>query len=72
MNTPIERLHTALESLGLKALQARLENLLEQASKKEPSYADFLDEPLRSSPNSLPASQAAVGASPFCEKIRAI
>ena len=44
MNTPIERLHTALESLGLKALQARLENLLEQASKKEPSYADFLDE----------------------------
>lgn len=44
MNTPIERLHTALESLGLKALQARLENLLEQAAKKEPSYADFLDE----------------------------
>ncbi len=33
MNTPIERLHTALESLGLKTLQARLENLLEQASK---------------------------------------
>jgi hypothetical protein len=44
MNIPIERLHTTLESLGLKALQARLENLLEQASKKEPSYADFLDE----------------------------
>ena len=44
MNTPIERLHTALESLGLKALQTRLENLLEQASKKEPSYAEFLDE----------------------------
>jgi len=43
MNTPIERLHAALESLGLKALQARLENLLEQASKKESSYADFLD-----------------------------
>jgi len=46
MNTPIERLHTALESLGLKALQARLENLLEQASKQAPSYADFLDEML--------------------------
>jgi len=46
MNTPIERLHTALESLGLKALQVRLENLLEQASKKEPSYAEFLDESL--------------------------
>ena len=44
MNTPIERLHSALEGLGPKALQARLENLLEQASKKEPSYAEFLDE----------------------------
>jgi hypothetical protein len=38
MNTPMERLQTALETLGLKAVQARLENLLEQASKKEPSY----------------------------------
>lgn len=28
----------------LKAVEARLENLLEQASKKEPSYADFLEE----------------------------
>jgi hypothetical protein len=27
MNTPIERLHTALETLGLKAVEARLENL---------------------------------------------
>src|SRR5260370_18857245 len=44
MNPPIERLQTALEALGLKAVEARLENLLEQASKKEPSYADFLDE----------------------------
>src|SRR2546430_17323742 len=44
MNTPIERLQTALETLGLKAVEVRLENLLEQASKKEPSYADFLDE----------------------------
>jgi DNA replication protein DnaC len=44
MNTPIERLQTALETLGLKAVEQRLENLLEQASKKEPSYADFLDE----------------------------
>jgi hypothetical protein len=34
MNTPVERLHTALETLGLKAVEARLENLLEQASKK--------------------------------------
>ena len=36
MNTPIERLQTALETLGLKAVEQRLENLLEQASKKEP------------------------------------
>ncbi len=42
--TPVERLQTALNSLGLKAVEARLESLLEQASKKEPSYADFLDE----------------------------
>ena len=42
--TPIERLQTALDGLGLKAVEARLESLLEQASKKEPSYADFLDE----------------------------
>jgi hypothetical protein len=42
--TPIERLQTALNGLGLKAVEARVESLLEQASKKEPSYADFLDE----------------------------
>jgi hypothetical protein len=44
MNTRVERLHASLESLGLKALPARLENLLEQACKKESSCADFLDE----------------------------
>jgi hypothetical protein len=33
MNTPIERLQSALETLGLKAVEARLENLLEEASK---------------------------------------
>jgi len=38
----IERLHGALLNLGLKAVDARLENLLEQASKDETSYADFL------------------------------
>src|SRR6202045_794792 len=42
--TPIERLQTSLASLGLKAVEARLENLLEQAAKKEPGYAEFLDE----------------------------
>jgi DNA replication protein DnaC len=42
--TPIERLQTSLTSLGLKAVEARLENLLEQAAKKAPGYAEFLDE----------------------------
>ena len=41
--TPIERLQTMLNSLGLKAVEARLEGLLEQAAKKETSYAEFLD-----------------------------
>src|ERR1700758_513200 len=44
MTTPVERLQTALETLGLKAVEARLENLLEEAAKKEPSYADFLQD----------------------------
>ncbi len=39
--TPIERLQTSLASLGLKAVEARLENLLEQAAKKPPGYAEF-------------------------------
>ncbi len=34
--TPIERLQTSLNSLGLKAVEARLENLSEQAAQKEP------------------------------------
>jgi len=42
--TPIERIQGALQTLGLKAVEPRLEGLLEQAAKKEPSYADFLDE----------------------------
>jgi hypothetical protein len=42
--TLIERFQTALDGLGLRAVEARIESLLEQASKKEPSYADFLDE----------------------------
>jgi DNA replication protein DnaC len=42
--TPIERLQTSLNSLGLKAVEARLENLLEQAAQKEPGYAEFLDQ----------------------------
>lgn len=42
--TPIERLQTSLTSLGLKAVEACLENLLEQAAKNTPGYAEFLDE----------------------------
>src|SRR5919206_3737334 len=42
--TAIEGLQATLGALGLKAIEARLEGLLEQASKQEPSYADFLDE----------------------------
>jgi DNA replication protein DnaC len=42
MTTTIEHLQAALTGLGLKAIEARLENLLEQAAKTEPSYADFL------------------------------
>ena len=40
--TAIERLHEVAGGLGLSALDGRLETLLEQASKKEPSYGDFL------------------------------
>jgi DNA replication protein DnaC len=44
--TPIERLQSTLSGLGLTAVEARLEALLERASKSEPSYADFLLEVL--------------------------
>jgi DNA replication protein DnaC len=40
--TPIDRLQTTLSSLGLTAVEAKLESLLEQAAKAEPSYGDFL------------------------------
>lgn len=44
--TAIEQLQETLTGLGLTALEARLEGLLEQAAKKEPSYGDFLLEAL--------------------------
>jgi len=46
--TPIERLQGTLGSLGLTALEAKLERVLERAAKTEPSYADFLLEVLGS------------------------
>lgn len=42
--TPIEQLRTTLTTLNLKAIDARLEVLLETAAKKESSYSDFLAE----------------------------
>jgi DNA replication protein DnaC len=40
--TTVERLQTTLSGLGLTAIEARVEALLERASKQEPAYADFL------------------------------
>jgi DNA replication protein DnaC len=40
--TPVEQLRTTLAALSLTAIDARLEGLLENAAKKEPSYGDFL------------------------------
>jgi DNA replication protein DnaC len=42
--TAMEGLQATLNGLGLKAVEARLENLLELASKQEPSYAGFLQD----------------------------
>ncbi|MEB2363977.1 MAG: hypothetical protein OZ929_21765 [Bryobacterales bacterium] len=44
--TSIERLREMANALSLTALDVRLESLLEQASKNEPSYADLLPETL--------------------------
>lgn len=44
--TAIEQLQETLGGLGLAAIGARLEGLLEQAAKSEPSYGDFLLEVL--------------------------
>lgn len=44
--TAIERLQETLGALSLTALSDRLESLLEQASKAEPSYGDFLQDVL--------------------------
>ena len=39
---PVEQLRTTLGALGLRAIDARLDALLESAAKKETAYADFL------------------------------
>src|ERR1700680_2947371 len=38
----LDRLRTTLTGLNLTAIDARLESLLESASKQSPAYADFL------------------------------
>src|SRR5579883_1934660 len=45
--TTIEQLQDTLTALGLAAIEARLETLLERAAKQTPSYGDFLLEVLR-------------------------
>jgi DNA replication protein DnaC len=40
--TAFEQLQGTLSSLGLTAVEARLEGLLDRAAKTEPAYADFL------------------------------
>jgi hypothetical protein len=49
VTTTLERLRTALAGLNLTAIDARLETLLESASKKDPSYGEQLCTPLRCS-----------------------
>ena len=43
---PIEQLHATLNTLGLTAVEARLESLLERAAQEESAYADFLQQVL--------------------------
>ena len=40
--TSVERLHETLATLSLTAIEPRLDGMLEQAAKSEPSYGDFL------------------------------
>jgi hypothetical protein len=74
--TAIERIQGALQGLGLKAVEARPEGLLEQAAKKEPSYADFLDELLgcevEARRSRLPAGASAVGAPAVPQELRSV
>jgi hypothetical protein len=56
--TPIERLRATVEALSLTAVDARLENLLEEASKAEPSYAEFLAGVLQAYPSRKPILSA--------------
>ena len=74
--TALERIQGALQGLGLKAVEARLEGLLEQAAKQEPSYADFLDELLAcevdAPAKSVSAGASAVGAPAVRQELRPV
>lgn len=48
MNSAFETLQSNLTPLGLKAAEQRLAPTLDQASQKQPGYADFVDEVLSS------------------------
>ena len=70
-----EHLQSALNGLGLKAVEARLENLLEQASKTEPSYADFLRDLLGCEVDAgkpVFALSTPTGSSTLCEELRSV
>ena len=59
--TPVEQLRTTLAALSLTAIDARLEGLLESASKKEPSYADFLLEVMNAEADGRRSEERRVG-----------
>ena len=76
MTTTIEHIQSALNGLGLKAIEARLENLLEQAAKTGtqlcgfPSRRDRLRG--RRPPRPVFASASATGTSTFRQKLRSV
>ena len=74
--TTVERLRTTLEALNLTAVDARLESLLESASKKKPSYGDFLLEVMsagsRRPKTALSENAAATGSPALREDLRSV
>lgn len=64
--TALEQLETTVENPGLKAVPARLPNLLEQAAKQEPGYTEFLLDVLKTEADARPhtVSTGAVAVGP--------
>ena len=71
-----QALQETLASLSLTALEPRLEGLLEQAAKAEPSYGDFLLDVLttegRSTETAVSEDAAAAGAPAVREDLRSV